>query len=70
MQITINKLMPQLEQEGDQMKVFVRFFDEINHFHQSCEVVVFVPKNIDEPLGKIHERAILGAKDFFRQCLK
>ena len=70
MQITINKLMPQLEQDGDQMKVFVRFFDEIEHFHQSCEVVVFVPKEINEPLGNLHELAILKARDFLRQCLK
>ena len=49
-------------------QVTVRFFDEIAHFHQSCEVIVFVDNDPAISLGNVQDEAIQSAKKFLSQC--
>ena len=65
MEITVTKIV--LSQTKHQ--VTVRFFDEIAHYHQSCDVIVFID---DDPLitvQGVRAQAIKSAKEFLSQCL-
>ena len=65
MQVTVPKIIPQEAKH----KVTVKFYDEEAHYHQSCEVEVFVDNDASLTLLDIQNSATQKARDFLAQCL-
>jgi len=50
-------------------QITVNFYDELAHYHQSCDVTVFIDVSAGQTLDDLQNESIQAAKAFLAECL-